>query len=117
MQLRFIHGFRRPARAFLRARLHCAIADVRCTHYAVIIADPSIRDRQRLFKGVDIVLDTVKNAICATYCAGLQTHLPRYLAESCWRLVSVRRSRLDGFRRDNYPSPRESRFRAFCMTE
>ncbi len=60
-----------------------AVTEANCTHQPVATS-ASPRARRRL-RWVDTVLGNVKNAMHGTYHAIRAKHLPRYLAEFCWR--------------------------------
>jgi ISXO2-like transposase domain/Transposase zinc-ribbon domain len=60
-----------------------AVAEADCTHRP-LPTSASPRARRRLL-WVDTVLGNVKNAMHGTYHAIRAKHLPRYLAEFCWR--------------------------------
>ena len=62
-----------------------AVTEAGCTHAARIMSGPGGTRRRKTLKWVDTMLGNVKNAIHGTYHAIGHKHLPRYLAEFCWR--------------------------------
>jgi hypothetical protein len=62
-----------------------AVSQAGCTHQPTIISGPGSARRRKALKWVDTMLGNVKNAIHGTYHAIGHKHLPRYLAEFCWR--------------------------------
>jgi len=60
-----------------------AVREANCTHQP-LPTSASPRARRRLL-WVDTILGNVKNAMHGTYHAIRAKHLPRYLAEFCWR--------------------------------
>jgi ISXO2-like transposase domain/Transposase zinc-ribbon domain len=99
MRLSRVRGFRlreisRWSKAHLRPEtevysdgLWCfaAVSDNGCTHHPMPMNRPDVARRRRALKWVDTMLGNVKNAIHGTYHAIGHKHLPRYLAEFCWR--------------------------------
>jgi hypothetical protein len=67
--------------------LNCfgAVSQARCTHEPKIMSGPGTLRRRKALKWVDTMLGNVKNSIHGTYHAIGHKHLPRYLAEFCWR--------------------------------
>jgi transposase-like protein len=67
--------------------LSCFAAVVRagCSHEPRIMSGTGGLRRRKALKWVDTMLGNVKNAIHGTYHAIGHKHLPRYLAEFCWR--------------------------------
>lgn len=69
--------------------LHCfrAVTRAGCTHWAEATGSgPPARDDNRL-NWVNTALGNVKNALHGTYHAMNHKHLPRYLAEFCYRFT------------------------------
>ena len=62
-----------------------AVSQAGCTHQPTIISGPGGARRRKALKWVDTMLGNVKNAIHGTYHAIGHKHLPRYLAQFCWR--------------------------------
>lgn len=62
-----------------------AVSQAGCTHQPTVIKGPGSLRRRKTLKWVDTMLGNVKNAIHGTYHAVGHKHLPRYLAEFCWR--------------------------------
>jgi hypothetical protein len=62
-----------------------AVSKAHCTHRPTVMSGPGSQKRRQVLKWVDTMLGNVKNAIHGTYHAIGHKHLPRYLAEFCWR--------------------------------
>jgi transposase-like protein len=62
-----------------------AVSENGCTHHPVPMNRPDVLKRRRALKWVDTMLGNVKNALHGTYHAVGLKHLPRYLAEFCYR--------------------------------
>lgn len=62
-----------------------AVSQAGCRHEPKVMSGPGGVRRRRALKWVDTMLGNVKNAIHGTYHAIGHKHLPRYLAEFCWR--------------------------------
>jgi hypothetical protein len=62
-----------------------AVSTNGCSHQPTVISGPHPNLRRRTFIWLDTVLGNVKNAIHGTYHAIRSKHLPRYLAEFCYR--------------------------------
>jgi transposase-like protein len=62
-----------------------AVSENGCTHNPVPMNRPDVAKRRQTLKWVDTMLGNVKNALHGTYHAIGQKHLPRYLAEFCYR--------------------------------
>ena len=62
-----------------------AVSQNGCTHHPVPMNRPDVVKRRRVLKWVDTMLGNVKNALHGTYHAVGAKHLPRYLAEFCYR--------------------------------
>jgi len=62
-----------------------AVSQAGCSHEPSVMSGPGSLRRRRALKWVDTMLGNVKNAIHGTYHAIGHKHLPRYLAEFCWR--------------------------------
>lgn len=62
-----------------------AVSQAGCSHEPTVMSGPGSLRRRRALKWVDTMLGNVKNAIHGTYHAIGHKHLPRYLAEFCWR--------------------------------
>ena len=56
-----------------------------CAHEAIITSGGNEYDEFKVFKWVNTMIGNIKNAIHGTYHAVSKTHLPRYLAEFCYR--------------------------------
>jgi len=69
------------------------VAAADCTHDKVVTYINGRYANGDMFKWLNIVLGNVKNALRGTYHAMSERHLPRYLAEFCYRFN--RRFRLD----------------------
>lgn len=99
VKLQRIKGFTKKAVKKLAARivargahvvtdgLRCfeAVADVGCTHQAIVTGSGRKAARHPAFRAVNTVLANVKTAITATFHAGARKHAPRRLAEFAWR--------------------------------
>jgi hypothetical protein len=99
MRLNRVPGFRareiaRWSQAHLSAGSHVcsdglscfsAVSQAGCRHEPKVMSGPGGVRRRRALKWVDTMLGNVKNAIHGTYHAIGHKHLPRYLAEFCWR--------------------------------
>lgn len=75
--------------------LNCfpAVAEADCHHEPIFMNGSSEYDEFKVFKWVNTMIGNVKNAIHGTYHAVSSKHLPRYLAEFCYRFN--RRFQLD----------------------
>lgn len=62
-----------------------AVSQAGCGHEPKVMSGPGSLHRRRALRWVDTMLGNVKNAIHGTYHAIAHKHLPRYLAEFCWR--------------------------------
>lgn len=62
-----------------------AVTQAGCTHSPTIMCGPNVEQRRPVLQWVDTMLGNVKNAIHGTYHAIRPKHLPRYLAEFCYR--------------------------------
>jgi len=62
-----------------------AVTQSGCTHSPTVMSGPDIAQRRPALNWVDTMLGNVKNAIHGTYHAIRPKHLPRYLAEFCYR--------------------------------
>lgn len=62
-----------------------AVTDNGCAHRPVPMNRPDKTKRRKALKWVDTMLGNVKNALHGTYHAISLKHLPRYLAEFCYR--------------------------------
>lgn len=67
--------------------LNCfpGIKEASCEHEAVITHTEEGYDENKIFKWVNIMIGNVKNALHGTYHHVSASHLPRYLAEFCYR--------------------------------
>jgi len=85
----------RPGSSVLTDGLGCfpGVAAAGCKHDKVITYVDGRYANGEMFKWLNIVLGNVKNALHGTYHAMSDRHLPRYLAEFCYRFN--RRFRLD----------------------
>jgi len=62
-----------------------AVKHAGCTHIPVAMNRPDVAKRRRALRWVDTMLGNVNNALHGTYHAIAHKHLPRYLAEFCYR--------------------------------
>lgn len=62
-----------------------AVTQAGCSHSPTVMSGPGIAQRRPVLNWVDTMLGNVKNAIHGTYHAIRPKHLPRYLAEFCYR--------------------------------
>jgi hypothetical protein len=99
MRFSCVSGFRlREIARWSKAHLSCdanvtsdglwcfaAVTENGCTHRAVAMNRPDVAKRRRALKWADTMLGNVKNAMHGTYHAIGLKHLPRYLAEFCYR--------------------------------
>ena len=69
------------------------LQEIECQHEPIITTGGTEYDEFNVFKWVNTMIGNVKNAIHGTYHAVSKKHLPRYLAEFCYRFN--RRFRLD----------------------
>lgn len=67
--------------------LNCfpGVTDATCHHEAIITHTDKGYDEFNVFKWVNVMIGNVKNALHGTYHHVSATHLPRYLAEFCYR--------------------------------
>lgn len=67
--------------------LNCfpAVKQADCDHEPIITSSGTEYDEFNVFKWVNTMIGNVKNAIHGTYHAVSKRHLPRYLAEFCYR--------------------------------
>ena len=67
--------------------LNCfpGVQEAGCGHEAVITHTDKGYDENKIFKWVNIMIGNVKNALHGTYHHVSEEHLPRYLAEFCYR--------------------------------
>jgi len=56
-----------------------------CDHETIITTTDSGYDEFKVFKWINTMIANIKNAIHGTYHAVSENHLPRYLAEFCYR--------------------------------
>ena len=75
--------------------LNCfpGVKEAGCDHEPIITGGDSGYDEFKIFKWVNTMIGNIKNAIHGTYHAVSEKHLPRYLAEFCYRFN--RRFQLD----------------------
>lgn len=75
--------------------LNCfpAVQEADCDHEPIPMNGSAVYDEFKVFKWVNTMIGNVKNAIHGTYHAVSSKHLPRYLAEFCYRFN--RRFQLD----------------------
>lgn len=75
--------------------LNCfpGVKEAKCKHLRIITTSGSMYDEFKIFKWVNTMIGNVKNAIHGSYHAVSESHLPRYLAEFCYRFN--RRFQLD----------------------
>ena len=67
--------------------LNCfpGVKEAKCDHEAVITHTENGYDEDKVFKWVNVMIGNVKNALHGTYHHVSPRHLPRYLAEFCYR--------------------------------
>jgi len=67
--------------------LNCfpGVKQAECGHEPIITCSGTEYDEFKVFKWVNTMIGNVKNAIHGTYHAVSEKHLPRYLAEFCYR--------------------------------
>jgi hypothetical protein len=75
------------AEAVISDGLHCfrAVASARCAHTALITGGGPASVMEEALLWVNTMIGNVKNSIHGTYHAIAHKHLPRYLAEFCYR--------------------------------
>ncbi len=66
--------------------LNCfsGVKESRCNHFSIVTSNPKY-DELKVFKWINTMIGNVKNAIHGTYHSVSSRHLPRYLAEFCFR--------------------------------
>ncbi len=76
-----------PGTSVVSDGLNCfpAVKDAGCSHHAIVKSDSATSMEHSEFKWVDTMIGNVKNAIHGTYHAVSRKHVPRYLAEFCFR--------------------------------
>ncbi len=76
-----------PGTLVLSDGLNCfpAVKDAGCSHHAIVKSSATKSERYSEFKWVDTMIGNVKNSIHGTYHAVTEKHVPRYLAEFCFR--------------------------------
>ncbi len=76
-----------PGTSVVSDGLNCfpAVENAGCTHHAIIKSDSATNMEHSEFKWVDTMIGNVKNSIHGTYHAVSERHVPRYLAEFCFR--------------------------------
>jgi len=76
-----------PGTSVVSDGLNCfpAVKDAGCEHHAIIKSDGTKSMEYSEFKWVDTMIGNVKNSIHGTYHAISEKHVPRYLAEFCFR--------------------------------
>ncbi len=76
-----------PGTSVVSDGLNCfpAVKDAGCEHHAIVKADGTTSMEYSEFKWVDTMIGNVKNSIHGTYHAISEKHVPRYLAEFCFR--------------------------------
>ncbi len=62
-----------------------AVKDAGCSHHVIVKSHIAKSKRYPEFKWVDTMNGNVKNSIHGTYHAVSEKHVPRYLAEFCFR--------------------------------
>ena len=76
-----------PGTTVVSDGLNCftAVKDAGCSHYPIIKAHGTKNKEYSEFKWVDTMIGNIKNSIRGTYHAVSERHVPRYLAEFCFR--------------------------------
>jgi transposase-like protein len=76
-----------PGTSVVSDGLNCfpAVKDAGCEHHAIIKSGDTTSMEYSEFKWVDTMIGNVKNSIHGTYHAISEKHVPRYLAEFCFR--------------------------------
>lgn len=76
-----------PSSVVISDGLNCfpGVTDADCDHEAVITYTDKGYDDKGIFKWINIMIGNVKNALHGTYHHVSANHLPRYLAEFCYR--------------------------------
>jgi transposase-like protein len=76
-----------PGTSVVSDGLNCfpAVKDAGCSHHAIIKSSIKITERYSDFKWLDTMIGNVKNSIHGTYHSVSEKHVPRYLAEFCFR--------------------------------
>jgi len=76
-----------PHTIVLSDALSCfsGIDDAGFAHESVVASGDSVNDARRVFKWVNTMIGNVKNDLRGTYHTVSRKHLPRYLAEFCYR--------------------------------
>ena len=76
-----------PGTSVLSDGLNCfpAVKDAGCDHHVIVKSHIAKSHRYSEFKWVDTMIGNVKNSIHGTYHAISEKHVPRYLAEFCFR--------------------------------
>lgn len=76
-----------PSSVVISDGLNCfpGVTEASCDHEAVITHTDKGYDENEIFKWVNIMIGNVKNALHGTYHHVNAKHLPRYLAEFCYR--------------------------------
>ena len=77
----------RPGSLVVSDGLNCfpGVADAECQHEPIIMSHDAEYDPSKRFLWLNTVIGNVKNALRGTYHAVSSRHLPRYLAEFCYR--------------------------------
>jgi transposase-like protein len=77
----------RPGSLVVSDGLCCfsGVTQAQCTHEAIVTHQGGRYNDRSIFQWLNTVLGNVKNALHGTYHAVSQKHLPRYLAEFCYR--------------------------------
>jgi len=76
-----------PGSTVVTDGLNCfpGVEQARCFHEKNIVSSGAAYDEFKVFKWVNTMIGNIKNAIHGTYHAVSSKHLPRYLAEFCYR--------------------------------
>lgn len=76
-----------PGTSVVSDGLNCfpAVKDAGCSHHAIVKGGGATSMEHSEFKWVDTMIGNVKNSIHGTYHAVSRRHVPRYLAEFCFR--------------------------------
>jgi hypothetical protein len=77
----------RPHSLVVSDGLNCfsGVKDAECEHEAIITHTEEGYDKYKVFNWLNVMIGNVKNALHGTYHRISKEHLPRYLAEFCYR--------------------------------
>lgn len=75
-----------PGTLVVSDALNCfpGVEEAECSHISIVTSEPEY-DELKVFKWINTMIGNVKNAIHGTYHSVSKKHLPRYLAEFCFR--------------------------------